>query len=93
MSIVSFPEPVDVSMNEYDLVVLQEEVADGRLKAGDVGTILTVYNGGKAYEVEFVTLTGEAVAVETLLPHQIREVRSSEVMTVRDIDVQDGRDS
>ncbi|GAB4005102.1 DUF4926 domain-containing protein [Spirosoma sp. KCTC 42546] len=72
-------------MSEFDLVVLQEDLADGNLKAGDVGTILTVYNGGKAFEVEFVTLTGEAVAIETLLAHQIREVRASEIMAVRDI--------
>lgn len=72
-------------MNEFDLVVLQEDLTDSQLKAGDVGTILTVYNGGKAFEVEFVTLTGEAVAVETLLAHQIREVRASEIMAVRDI--------
>lgn len=71
-------------MNEFDLVVLNEDIANSRLKAGDIGTILTVYAEGKAYEVEFVTLTGETVAVETLLPHQIREVRASEVMAVRD---------
>ena len=71
-------------MNEFDLVVLQDGAANERLKAGDVGTILTVYTDGKAFEVEFVTLTGELVAVETLLPHQIRTVRPSEVMTVRD---------
>jgi hypothetical protein len=74
-------------MNEFDLVVLQEDVADGRLKAGDVGTILTVYSEGKAFEVEFVTLIGEAIAIETLLPHQIRSVRPSEVMAVRDMAV------
>lgn len=72
-------------MSEFDLVVLQEDLVDAHLKAGDVGTILTVYNGGKAFEVEFVTLTGEAVAIETLLSHQIREVRPSEIMAVRDI--------
>ena len=71
-------------MNEFDLVVLQDGAANERLKEGDVGTILTVYTDGKAFEVEFVTLTGELVAVETLLPHQIRTVRPSEVMTVRD---------
>ncbi|QJW91981.1 DUF4926 domain-containing protein [Spirosoma taeanense] len=74
-------------MSEFELVVLQEDIVESRLKAGDVGTILTVYNEGKAFEVEFVTLTGEAIAVETLLPHQIREVRASEVMTVRDTTV------
>ena len=71
-------------MDEYDLVVLVEEIREGRLKTGDVGTVLTVYNEGKAFDVEFVTLTGEVIAVETLLPHQIRAVRASEVMAVRD---------
>jgi hypothetical protein len=74
-------------MSEFDLVVLQENIAGSRLRVGDVGTILTVYGEGKAYEVEFVTLTGEVVAVETLLPHQIRTVRASEVMAVRDMAV------
>lgn len=72
-------------MSEFDLVVLTEAIDNERLKAGDVGTILTVYNEGKAFEVEFVTLTGEAVAVETLLPHQVRAVRSSEVLAARDL--------
>ncbi|UFH55316.1 DUF4926 domain-containing protein [Spirosoma sp. KNUC1025] len=80
-------------MNEFDLVVLQEDVADGRLRAGDVGTILTVYNEGKAFEVEFVTLIGQAIAIETLLPHQIRPVRPSEIMAVRDMFLQEQNDS
>lgn len=71
-------------MNEFELVVLEEDLANGKLKKGDVGTIVTVYGDGKGYEVEFVTLVGETVAVETLLPHQIRSVRGSEMMTVRD---------
>lgn len=71
-------------MNEFDLVILKEDLPTKRLKAGDVGTILTVYTNGQAYEVEFVTITGEAVAVETLLPHQVRAARSSEILTVRD---------
>ncbi len=71
-------------MNEFELVVLTEDIPNGRLKTGDVGTIATVLCEGKAYEVEFVTYTGETLAVETLLPHQIRTVRSSEVMTARD---------
>ena len=80
-------------MNEFDLVVLQEDLADGRIKAGDVGTVLTIYNEGQAFEVEFVTLIGEAIAVETLLPHQIRPVRPSEVMAVRDMFLQTENDS
>ena len=80
-------------MSEFDLVVLQEDATNGRLKAGDVGTVLTVYSEGKAFEVEFVTLTGEFVAIETLLPHQIRPVRPSEMMSVRDTFVQEQQDS
>lgn len=71
-------------MSEFELVVLAEEIPNGKLKTGDVGTVMTVLGDGKAYEVEFVTYTGETLAVETLLPHQIRAVRSSEVMSVRD---------
>lgn len=73
-----------MDMTEFDLVVLQEDLPLKRLKTGDIGTIMTVYNEGEAFEVEFVTLTGEAVAVETLLSHQIRSVRASEIMSVRD---------
>lgn len=72
-------------MEEFSLVVLEENPANSRLRKGDVGTIVTVYGEGKAYEVEFVTLKGESVAVETLLPHQIREVRTTEMMAVRDL--------
>lgn len=66
------------------MVVLTEDIANKRLRTGDVGTVTTVLCEGKAYEVEFVTYTGETLAIETLLPHQIRTVRSSEVMTARD---------
>ena len=80
-------------MSEFDLVVLTEDLVNSRLKAGDVGTILTVYGETKAFEVEFATLTGESVAVETLLPHQIREIRPSEMMAVRDMSVKEPADS
>ncbi|WP_018618637.1 DUF4926 domain-containing protein [Spirosoma luteum] len=80
-------------MSEFDLVVLTEDLANRRLKAGDVGTVLTVYGEDRAFEVEFATLTGESVAVETLLPHQIRGIRPSEMMAVRDMTLQEPADS
>ena len=72
-------------MNEFELAVLQEDLESGKLKKGDIGTIITVLNNHQAYEVEFVTLAGEPISVETLLPHQIRRVRESEVMAVREL--------
>jgi hypothetical protein len=44
------------------------------LPAGDVGTIVHIHNGGAAYEVEFITLTGRTVAVATVEASQLRPV-------------------
>jgi hypothetical protein len=33
---------------------------------GDIGTVVLVYRGGEAYEVEFVAADGNTIAVETL---------------------------
>lgn len=74
-------------LRKFELVVLAEDVINRKLKAGDVGIIATVLGEAKAYEVEFVTYTGETLAVETLMPHQIRSIRASEIMTARDTSV------
>lgn len=74
-------------MSAYDLVVLEEDLPNSRLKKGDVGTIISIYNDGQAYDVEFVTLTGEPVSVETVLPRQIRLVHANEIMAVRNLGV------
>jgi hypothetical protein len=42
------------------------------LKAGDIGTVVHTHKGGAGYEVEFMTLAAETVAVETLRPEQLR---------------------
>ena len=55
------------------------------LRSGDVGAIVHVYDGGKAYEVEFVTGSGETVAVETLEAKDIRPLGKSEILHIRSI--------
>ena len=50
------------------MVVLTEDIPNEGLKAGDVGTSVHVHGNEKAYEVEFVTLTGVTVAAATVLP-------------------------
>ncbi len=72
-------------MKELDMVVLQEPLPKEALKKGDVGTIVAIYEGGKGYEVEFVTYTGETIAVTTLLPHQIRAIAPKEMMSARNL--------
>jgi hypothetical protein len=59
---------------EHDCVVLMQDLTSAGLKAGDVGTVVHVHQGGACYEVEFMTLAGESITVVTLLPSQIRAI-------------------
>jgi hypothetical protein len=53
------------------------------LKEGDMGAVVNVYNGGEAYEVEFVTASGKTVALLTLTKKDIRPVAKNEILHVR----------
>jgi len=54
-----------------------------KLTAGDVGVVVYTHDAGKAYEVEFVALDGETVAVVTLEHAQIRPVEHHEITHAR----------
>jgi hypothetical protein len=54
-------------IKEHDIVVLTEDVPEEGLSAGDFGTVVHIYNNGEGYEVEFMTLTGQTIAVASLL--------------------------
>ncbi|TVQ53496.1 MAG: DUF4926 domain-containing protein [Phycisphaerales bacterium] len=71
-------------MNEHDRVVLRADLPAEGLKCGDVGTIVHVYRDRKAYEVEFITLEGETVAVLTLETDQVRPIKPGEITHARD---------
>ena len=49
----------------------------------DVGTIVLVHKKGEAFEVEFLTLHGETVAVATLDASQVRPVLKREITHAR----------
>jgi len=70
-------------IKEHDRVVLRKEIPDQGLKTGDVGTVVHVYKKGEAFEVEFVTLDGETVAIATLVASQIRPVQRKEITHAR----------
>jgi len=53
-------------IDELDEVVLKLDLPDHGLAAGDIGTVVFVHDEGKGYEVEFMTLDGETIAVATL---------------------------
>jgi Domain of unknown function (DUF4926) len=70
---------------EHDLVVLTSPVPKERLEAGDVGTVVHVYEDGKAYEVEFAALDGHTTAVVTLEAVQVRPVTNRDMIHAREI--------
>ena len=69
--------------SELDAVVLARSISEHGLEAGDVGTVVHVYSGQDAFEVEFVTAAGETVAVLTLTKADIRPMKAREILHAR----------
>lgn len=74
-------------IKEHDCVVLTSDIPDEGLQAGDVGTVVHIHRNGAAYEVEFITLTGQTVAVATVLATQLRPVGRRDISHVRELAV------
>ncbi|HYE62152.1 MAG TPA: DUF4926 domain-containing protein [Phycisphaerales bacterium] len=68
---------------ELHRVVLTEDLAQYALKAGDVGTVVDVASDGQGYLVEFLTLSGETVAVAEVSSSQVRAIDWTEVTHAR----------
>jgi len=74
-----------MNIREHDCIVLTADLPGENLLTGDVGTVVHIHLGGAGYEVEFLTLTGETVAVTTVLPSQLRPVGKRDVTHVREL--------
>jgi hypothetical protein len=72
-------------IKEHDCVILTHDLPEDGLVAGDIGTVIHIHQGGTGYEVEFMTLAGETVAVTTLLPSQLRPIARGDVAHVREL--------
>jgi hypothetical protein len=70
-------------IQELDTVILTRDVPQKKLRQGDVGTVVVVYRDGTAYEVEFVTLRGETIAVVTLPADALRPITGREIAHAR----------
>jgi hypothetical protein len=70
-------------IKELDRVILSTNLPDHDLKNGDIGTVGLVHDHGKGFEVEFVSLDGETVAVVSLFNHQVRPIRPREIAQAR----------
>ena len=72
---------------ELDEIILNCDLPEHELARGDLGTVVLVHNQGEGYEVEFMTLDGETVAVVTLNSSQVRPVGHGEIAHVRGMGV------
>jgi len=70
-------------IKEHDRIVLTSDLPNEGLKAGDVGTIVHIHKRGEAFEVEFMTLEGDTVAVATVLSSQVRPVSNRDITHAR----------
>ena len=70
-------------MTEHERIVLAKHLPEQGLRAGDVGTVVHIHEDGRAFEVEFVALSGKTVAVVAVSSDQIRAAHEDEITHVR----------
>jgi hypothetical protein len=69
-------------IKELDTIVLTTDLPEYGLSTGDLATVVLVHKHG-GYEVEFMTLDGETIAVVSLTPAQVRPVGRREIAHAR----------
>ena len=73
-------------IKELDTVALTVNIPEYRLKIGDVGVVVMVYNNGETFEIEFVATDGSTIALEKLTPDQVRHTYGKkEIMHIREL--------
>jgi len=71
-------------LKEHAQVVLKKPLPNLGLEPGDVGVIVHVYSQGGAYEVEFLTLDGHTVGLETVDAADLRPAIGNAVVHERE---------
>lgn len=70
-------------IQELDIVIPVKDFPDQGLVKGDMGAVIMVHDGRKAFEVEFVTLAGDALGVLTLTADEVQPISAQDVPHVR----------
>lgn len=68
---------------ELTRVILRQDLPERLLRAGDVGVVVGIYQGGRAYEVEFVSADGDTIAVETLEAAAVEPLHGPRILNAR----------
>jgi len=69
-------------ITELDTLALAVDLPEYGLRQGDLGTVVLDHHG-KGYEVEFVALDGETLAVVSVAAEQVRGISSGEIAHAR----------
>jgi hypothetical protein len=72
-------------IKEHDTVVLTDDVPAHGLKRDDLGTVVLLH-GDAGFEVEFVSLKGETLAVISLAAGQVRPLGEREIAQARAVE-------
>lgn len=72
-------------IKELDQVALTVDLPEHGLLRGDLGTVV-LEHGSEGYEVEFVALDGETLAIVSLSASQVRAIGSREIAQARPIE-------
>ncbi len=72
-------------IKELQRVALTRSLPEYKLEAGDVGTVVMVYERGKGFTVEFMSLTGKTVALATVDADYVRPLRDRELTNAREM--------
>ena len=73
-------------LKELDTIVLAVDLPEYGLSRGDLGTVVLVH-GERGYEVEFMALDGETLAVVSLFSEQVRPIGHREIANARAVSV------
>lgn len=69
---------------EHASIVLTVDIPEAGLQVGDVGVVVHVHTNGEVFEVEFMTLDGGTMTVQTLEARQIRAAGNLDIPHVRE---------
>jgi hypothetical protein len=69
-------------IQQFDRVMLNTDLPEFGLKSGDVGTVVDIYGNHEGYEIEFISIEGEQIAVATLMPNQVSEIGNDAISVV-----------
>jgi hypothetical protein len=70
-------------IEELERVALTNDLPEHGLKPGDIGMVVHIYGEHKGYEVEFVIVNGELIALVSVYPSQIRQLEQDEIASAR----------